>query len=182
MLRTSLRSSTSPLSFAHLASVVGLGPKAGKVRAEDEDPDKGKDPNAADDDEKDPDDDKAKKAKADEDDDENCDDEEEMRGKGALAQARRRERSRCASILGSPHAAGNVILAANLAFNSSMTRKEAIAVLKDTPKAEGAGAGAGREARNPTLGPGGERTSGSPAASEVRWDRAFAKVKRAPSK
>jgi len=39
-----------------------------------------------------------------------------MAGKNPTSAARRRERARCAAIFASPHAAGNVALAAKLAF------------------------------------------------------------------
>lgn len=74
---------------------------------------------------------KAKKAKKEEDDEacEDEDDESEMRGDSEAAQARRRENARCAAIFASPAAAKNPALAASLAFDTRMTRKEAIAVL-----------------------------------------------------
>ncbi len=66
----------------------------------------------------------------DEDDD---DSDEEMRGKSASAVARRRERARCASIFACAAAGANPALAAHLAFNTTMTRSEAIGTLKATP-------------------------------------------------
>ncbi|OOG61441.1 hypothetical protein B0E46_15810 [Rhodanobacter sp. B04] len=82
-------------------------------------------------------DDEAKKARKeageedDEDDekDDKEDDEKESR-RGRAKSARRRERSRCAAIFASPSAAGIPHVAANLAFNTNMSRKEAIAVLQ----------------------------------------------------
>ena len=59
---------------------------------------------------------------------EDDDDQGEMTGKSAAASARRRERSRCAAIFASKHAVNNVPLAASLAFETTMTRGEAIAI------------------------------------------------------
>ncbi|MDP1069401.1 hypothetical protein Q6326_31115, partial [Klebsiella pneumoniae] len=80
------------------------------------------------------------------------DDEDELHGKSAVASARRRERARCAAIFGSRYAARNPVLAASLAFNTSMTRDQALTVLRDTPA--GASAASGRSDRNPRLGAG----------------------------
>lgn len=121
----------------------------------------------------------AKSAKADdedaEDDDKKDDDEDEMRGKSAAASARRRERSRCAAIMGSKMAARNVVLAANLAFNTTMTRQQAIAVLRDTPAASVPDNG--RSARNPSLGAGGESGMNSRAAVASSWDIAMQRAR-----
>lgn len=111
---------------------------------------------------------KAKKASAKEDDD------DEMRGNSAAAAARRRERARCASIFASKFAAKNPALAANLAFNTSMTRKEALVVLENTPVA--ASGYPDRQARNPALGGGGGTPPNSSQATSSSWDRAFAQA------
>lgn len=121
----------------------------------------GKKAKRADDDGKDPD--------ADDD-----DDEEEMRGSSASAKARRRERMRCATIMGSAAAGKNPVLAANLAFNTSMTRKEALAVLESTP-APAAAAPVAR--RNPQLGAGGERGVSSERAVASSWETAMQKAR-----
>jgi len=118
-----------------------------------------------------------KKGKAEGDDKENADDdddEEEMRGSSASAKARRRERMRCATIMGSAAAGKNPVLAANLAFNTSMTRKEALAVLEGTP-APAAAAPVAR--RNPQLGAGGERGVSSHQAIEASWDVAMERAR-----
>lgn len=93
---------------------------------------------------------KAKKAKAakakaeegeeDEDDEmraksESDDGSEEMHGKSVIATARTRENERCAAIFADASAAGNLPLAATLAFSTRMTRAEAIDVLRSTPVA-----------------------------------------------
>jgi len=163
--------------------------KKNKTSAED-DPDKkdqdrenGDSKNAAADDDKkqrdgESDEDYAKRMKAaDEDDPEKDkkdtdaaaeDDDEEMRGKSEAASARRRERARCAAIFACRHAARNPVLAANLAFNTTMTRQEAIAVLRETPAASNDN---GRSARNPDLGAGGDLAASSSKAIESRWDK-----------
>lgn len=97
------------------------------------------------------------------------DDEEEMRGKSAVAKARRRERARCAAIFACKAAGRNTELAAALAFESTMTRKEAIAVLNKSPAAE---SGRGRR-QNPNLGAGGDRSMSSSDAVAASWDVAF---------
>src|SRR5690242_20243760 len=102
------------------------------------------------------------------------DDEEEMRGNSASAKARRRERMRCATIMGSAAAGKNPVLAANLAFNTSMTRKEALTVLEGTP-APAAAAPVAR--RNPQLGAGGERGASSEEAIAASWDVAMEKAR-----
>ncbi|HGO6081305.1 TPA: hypothetical protein ACK3PA_005769 [Burkholderia cenocepacia] len=101
------------------------------------------------------------------------DDEEEMRGKSASARARRRERARCAAIFGCKAAAKNPVLAANLAFNTSMTRKQAIRVLNDTPAPQATYG----SRRNPNLGAGGEQSQSREQAAASSWDRAFAKAR-----
>ncbi|WP_143325536.1 hypothetical protein [Caballeronia sordidicola] len=126
----------------------------------------------------DPDNKGGKKGKAeDSNPDENADDdddEEEMRGTGAAAQARRRERARCACILGSKAAAYNVVLAANLAFKTTMTRQEALAVLEETPAAAAAPLASQRQ--NPNLGNGGDRNPNSKQAIASGWEVAMKKA------
>ncbi|MBR8021242.1 hypothetical protein KTE71_30270 [Burkholderia multivorans] len=115
----------------------------------------------------------------DDDDDERAenddDDEEEMRGKSAVAKARRRERARCAAIFGCKAAGKNPVLAANLAFNTSMTRRQAIRVLNETPAPQ-ASYGA---RRNPNLGTGAEHSPTREQAVAASWDRAFARARGA---
>lgn len=193
-MSSTLRKVANALSFAHLAGF------AGKPRAEGDDPDdkekndpegedaKGKGAGADDDEdrkqrdgESDDDyakrmkalddkedaeaDDKEKAAKADEDSD------EEMRGNGSAAAARRRERARCAAIFGSKAAGKNPVLAANLAFSTSMTRTEALAVLEGTPAPQ-----ATVQRRNPNLdASGGGGQSGAQVVA-ARLDSAFARA------
>ena len=142
--------------------------------AEDGDDKKSKKSKRAEDDSDDEDDKKSKRADDEKDDDkmedDGDDDEEEMRGKSAVARARRRERARCAAIFRSKMAGKNPVLAANLAFNTSMTRKEALAVLENTPAAQSFGGD--RSARNPSLGSDATRSQ-NPSS---RWDAAFKKA------
>ncbi|MBR8234609.1 hypothetical protein K6W26_23115 [Burkholderia sp. AU42008] len=193
-----LRNLTSRgLSFAHLAKVPARagddtppaddkGGKKGKAEGDDldnndQDRENGDAKGASDEDDDPPsnDDKGGKKGNraADEKDDPDADDdddEEEMRGNSASAKARRRERMRCATIMGSAAAGKNPVLAANLAFNTSMTRKEALAVLQGTP-APAAAAPTAR--RNPQLGAGGERGVSSHQAIEASWEVAMEKAR-----
>ena len=114
--------------------------------------------------------------KKNDDEDKKDDDEDEMRGKSAAASARRRERSRCAAILGSKYAVNNVVLAANLAFKTTMTRNQAVGVLRDTPAAVESNNSDRTARRNPSLGSGGEQANGSKAAVESSWDRAYSRA------
>ena len=142
----------------------------------DDDLDADEDDHDAEDDE---DDKKSRRAKgsksADDDDPDAEDDEDELHGKSAVASARRRERARCAAIFGSRYAARNPVLAASLAFNTSMTRDQALTVLRDTPA--GASAASGRSDRNPRLGAGGDDSPSRQVAIASRWDRAMSKVR-----
>jgi len=58
------------------------------------------------------------------------DDDDDRRDDKARRQARHAERRRCARIFGSKYAAGNVALAASLAFNTGMSSAAAIDVLR----------------------------------------------------
>jgi len=137
--------------------------------AEGDDPDKeveGDDPDkdAEDEDETDPD-----------------DPPEEMTGKSGNAQARRRERARCKAIFGHKAAGRNPALAAHLAFNTSMSRSQAIATLKAggvaAPAASRPGGLAARMSSQPRT------VLGQPPASAnadqaiaTGWGGAFAKA------
>lgn len=180
------------LSFAHLASRRPAAAAAEGDQPEDEDkkPDVASDEPEAEDDEKkpdakgaaevaddeEPDGDEPAKAEHDEPDGDE-DPDKEMRGNSPIAAARRRERARCAAIFASPAAGRNPVLAAKLAFTTSMPRTEALAVLEGTP-APAAAANPARAARNPQLGAGGERQTDTRAAAAAGWDKAFAKYGR----
>lgn len=129
---------------------------------------------------------KKSKRVEDEDDDKDAeedDDKDEMTGKSASARARARERSRCKAIFAHPVAAQNVALAASLAFDTTMTRQEAIAVMKGQQGRGGDDRSARRRAGNADLGPSAEssRPSGQKAA-QASWDRAFKSAGIAPRK
>jgi len=157
--------------------------------AEDGDDDKKKSRRASSDDHDDDEEDKpkskkAKRAKADGDDPEDDpdaeddDDEEEMRGSSSAAKARARERARFATIFSSSHAAKNLTLAMSLACNTNMTRKQVLAVLRDTPAAhQPAPVNNGRAARNPNLGTDRAESPDRRATVARRWDRAMSKVR-----
>jgi hypothetical protein len=150
-------------------------------KAEGDDPDKkdddadseSDDPAKGDDEDEDDGAKKSKKAKAEDDDPDAEDDEDEMRGKSSASSARRRERARCAAIFGSKAAGRNPVLAANLAFKTTMTRKQALLVLEGTPAAA---TGGDRASRNPGLGGGGSSQPNSRQAVASSWDTAFAKA------
>ncbi|MBB5414100.1 hypothetical protein [Paraburkholderia atlantica] len=178
------------LSFAHLAGLSAKA-KAEDDKPEDEDKkdakaegdepeddekkegaradegdDEKKDAKAEDDedDAKAEDEDGKKEAKADDGDDDN---DEEMRGNSASAKARRREQARCAAIFASKAAARNPVLAANLAFNTRMSRQEALAILESTPAQA---SHSDRSARNPNIGVNGAKQSPQQAMA-ARWDQ-----------
>ncbi len=121
----------------------------------------------------------AKGSKASTDDaDADDDDEEEMHGKSAAASARRRERARCSAIFASRAAARNPVLAANLAFNSNMTRKNAVAMLESTPAPQAAAPqNASRAANNPRVDPPGAPEQNAHASLMSSWDAARARNK-----
>jgi hypothetical protein len=205
-LTARLKGAASALSFAHLAGIGRTGPSgsvraADKDPDEDAPPDaedqdgdgkgkKGKKAKGADDgddkyadDDADAqaDDDDPQAAEGDGDDDEDTgpsrdDDEEEMRGNSPAAKARRRERARCAAIFARPEAARNPVLAASLAFKTTMTRRQAIAVLRDTP-APAAASPVARSRRNPDLGIAGE--GGGQSAKRASQDRMVGFMKQA---
>jgi hypothetical protein len=109
------------------------------------------------------------------------DDEAEMRGRSDAAQARRRERSRCAAIFESKAAAENPSLAAYLAFETNMTRKQALASLTANVRS-GQGTQRGRRpertdrsANNPRVTPS-ENGSGGRREAGSSWGRAFARA------
>ena len=177
------------LSFAHLAGVGQLSPAllpvAAKSDSFDEDVDDDKDKKMEDEDMDD-----ERKKRDDETDDEHMarvsamdekdekDDDDEKGSASALA-ARSRERARCAAIFSSPAAARNPVLAANLAFSTSLSRKESLALLEATP-APAAPGNPGRASRNPNVGAGAPTGATSHQAVSARWDALMTKA--APKK
>lgn len=196
-MKTTLAKVASALSFAHLA---GIG--RGKAKAEEDDDDKKerdhedgnvKKGKASDDEKKDDDnrdseyaedDDPDAKAESDDEDPKDDDkDKEKSKAKRAedkdddekMAAGAKKERARCATIFASPAAAGNVALAAELAFATDLTSAQAIAVLEKAPSARSAG-NPQRAARNASLGAGGGDAPNSQQAVAAGWDRAFQSV------
>jgi hypothetical protein len=107
------------------------------------------------------------------DDEDEDDDKGEMNGRSAASAARRRERARCAAIFAHPAAARNPALAADLAFETTMTRQEAIAVLRGQTRRSAATES--RADRNPRVGPGG-RADNAAGSIKASWLGAFHKA------
>lgn len=156
------------------------GRSSRRSRAEDDDEERedksSRRSRAEDDDDDDREDRSSRRSRAEEEED---DDRAELTGKSAAAQARRRERARCAAIFGCSAAAGNVELAASLAFETTMSRQEAINVLKGQARRGGGddrrdARGARGDRQNPDLLLGGGGDVRGHAKSG--WDRAVAKV------
>lgn len=123
----------------------------------------------------------ARRARGEADDDEEGDDDrdrEDMRGGNATSHAFRRGMARCAAIFRAEAAGRNPVLAAQFAFDSSLTRGEAIRALRAAVNAMPRGERPGRAAANPQLGPGGggSLAGTGPARSGALWDKAIARV------
>lgn len=104
-----------------------------------------------------------------------ADEDEEMFGTGAIADARRRERARCDAIIRSPAGLKNPVLAQTIAFTSTMTRKEAMALLESTPPAATADSRyQARADRNPRVGSHPSESSASQSAGPARMHGALA--------
>lgn len=192
---TRRRAAASADSFAHLAG-LGRGPLAAEENDDDErekeqaarDEEcaakeaRGEDTGETDEEKKqrqDRDEARARGRRArGEDPDEDGDDDsdrEEMQADTPQGQAFRRGIARCAAIFGSPAAARAPLLAAQFAFDSSLTRGEAIRALRAAavamPRAiHGATT---REAGNPPLGSG---SGAGPVNPQSLWDGALAKI------
>ena len=67
------------------------------------------------------------------------DDGEDMKAGSSARSARMRERGRIAAILESPGAAANLAFAVQLALTTDLPRSQAVALLKNAPKANGGG-------------------------------------------
>ncbi|MBX6382087.1 MAG: hypothetical protein IRZ07_03800 [Microbispora sp.] len=167
-----LRNAAGGLSrFAHLAGIVR--PKAKAEGGEPEDDDKEKrEPEAEekDEDERKEDaraedgEDEEKDAEGDEKESEDEDEDEEKKDAKAFAAGRKAERARCAAIFASPEAGLNPAMAAELAFNTSLSAKRAIGVLKAgavAPSRAGLGA---RMASTPPIKIGADQASDPPAS------------------
>ncbi len=148
-----------------------------KPDAEDEDPK----PDAEDEDPKpDAEDEDEKPEASDDDGDDNQNEPKQRKGKASAKAAsadfkrgRKSERHRCAAIFASPLAARNTALAAHLAFNTGLSSKAALGILKDTPAGSTA-ASQSRERSNPRVGQDGGRTG--PGAAAKGWDVAMNKA------
>jgi len=148
----------SAVSFAHL-----LGAPSSRRRARRADDDDRTDPDAENDERDDKDKNTSSRAEDDSrDNDPDCEDEDETPGarRGRKASraddgddddefdaedeeddpkakaARKRERARCAAIFGSSAAATRPDLAAHLAFNTSLPRREAVSLLREAAKGD----------------------------------------------
>nr|WP_240726670.1 hypothetical protein [Escherichia coli] len=119
----------SKFSFMHLIN------PGGRSRMDDDPEDKRDEENAEEDEERresrkarsradDDDNDDGENAEGDDPDDENAEDDDDEE------KARASERHRCAAIFATPYAAKNMALAAELAFNTRMSVKQARAVMK----------------------------------------------------
>lgn len=98
--------------------------------------------------------------------------EEKAEARGAAA-----ERARCRAIFASPAAANNIALAAHLAFDTSLTAKEAVGALKLGGRSNSGGLGARMAAApNPSLGAGEPRQASQRGALMAGWDAAFKKA------
>ena len=189
------RAAAEALPFAHLIGADAVT-ASGKRSEEDDDKDEDRrDASAAedDDDEKDRaaeedddgDDDKDRAEHDDDDEKAEEDDEEEEdkpKGSGAARQSARAatkaERARCRAIFTSKHAAGRVAAACSLAFDTGMSAKAAIGVLRSLPR-EGSAAGAGQPSLSDRMAAlGGPRPTGTAPAPSGRqaitssWDSA----------
>ncbi|QCP54411.1 hypothetical protein FAZ95_36390 [Trinickia violacea] len=97
-----------------------------------------------------------------------------MRGSSPAAAARRREQARCSAIFATHAASRNPQLAARLAFNTRLPRREAIAVLEASPSPPPPAHN--RAANNPRVGPGSSTEALSPQAISAGWDRAIEQI------
>jgi hypothetical protein len=95
-----------------------------------------------------------------------------------FAKGRHAERNRCAAIFAHPNAAKQPDFAGNLAFNTRLTKAEALVLMESAPAAATGRLGERMASvPQPRLGPGGAPETGSAQAIGASWDRAFAKVK-----
>ncbi len=106
------------------------------------------------------------------------DDDTEMRGNSPVAQARMRERARCAAIMAAA-APGQVESARHLAFDTSMSRVEAVKLLSTLPKGAAPAAAAGNRAdKNPRIAASTGPAVNAGSTPAGIWDKAIAKANR----
>ncbi|MGX9963159.1 hypothetical protein ACVFYP_07535 [Roseomonas sp. F4] len=188
------RQAAEALPFAHLIGADAVTASGKPAEEEDDDKDEDRrDASAAEDDDDEKDraaedddgvDDKDRAAEDEEDDEKAEDDEEEDKPKGSASArqsaraATKAERARCRAIFTSKHAAGRVAAACSLAFDTGMSAKAAIGVLKSLPR-EGSAAGAGQPSLSDRMAAlGGPRPTGTAPAPSGRqaitssWDAA----------
>ncbi|MBU8547244.1 MULTISPECIES: hypothetical protein [Roseomonadaceae] len=190
------RQAAEALPFAHLIgadAVTASGKRSEEDERDDDKDEDRRDASAAEDDDDDKDraqdddgDDDKDRAEEDDDDEkaEEDDEEEEDKPKGSAAarqaarSATKAERARCRAIFTSKHAAGRVAAACSLAFDTGMSAKAAIGVLKSLPR-EGSAAGAGQPSLSDRMAAlGGPRPTGTAPAPSGRqaiissWDAA----------
>ncbi|MBW8824459.1 MAG: hypothetical protein JF567_09630 [Xanthomonadales bacterium] len=114
------------------------------------------------------------------------DPDDEVRGNSEAARARRRERARCGAIFACAAAGENIQLAAELAFNSGLTRQEAIARLQASSmkasrqqvqdswaQAALAVTGRGRAIHHHGAAPGEANVKGNGSPIQTSWAAAF---------
>ncbi|MDR3438958.1 hypothetical protein [Telmatospirillum sp.] len=109
---------------------------------------------------------KAKKAKR-------AEDEDDGKPQGSFRRGRKAERARWAKVMGSKVSARNLPMACNMLARTGMSASAIIGVLHDTPAAASF---SDRSSRNPALGIGGDRPSGSTATAS-RWDAVMQRVR-----
>lgn len=154
---------TNIFRFAHLgaaaAGLPGVKPAAkGGPKAEDAETSRAEDTEEEESAEETDEEEAAEEEEQEEEQDEDTDEEQP-------SAARLAERRRCAAILSAPEAAGQVVLACHLAFNTGLSAAAAIGTLKATAPAATPAGGKGKLAaamgaqRQPHLGAGGAAAS-----------------------
>jgi len=194
-MKTTLGKVASAFSFAHLA---GIGRSNAKAKAEDDKPEddedgKPKSKKAESDEDKKKDDDNRDSEYAEDDDTDasaeddkpddgdDKDDKKSKKAKGSKASddedddekmqaGAKKERARCAAIFAAPSAAGNVALAAQLAFSTDLSPEAAVKVLDAAPAAQ-RGPNVARAARNPNVGASGSLQQSPQQAAAARLDQ-----------
>lgn len=153
------------MSLARAIRAAVGGRKTNKRLEEDRPEDLENDlkPDEAKDDPENPDAEDDDETKPDADDDQPVADDEEEKS-GDYARGRKAERKRMSAILGSSKADGNPTLAAHLAFNTSMSAKQAVATLSASGTSQSAPSLSGRmQGRVPALGSGGGKPTAGTA-------------------
>lgn len=169
-LRKKLAATTGASAFAHLFGGRGRASEEEEKPAAETTPE---DPDAEDPEEEDEDGPDAENPNEERGAEEDPD-EEVAEARGAAA-----ERARCRAIFAAPEAAGNVALAAHLAFDTDQTAAQAVATLKLGGKSSAGGLGARMAAApNPSLGSdrGARAGAGTPEAAAASITAAYRKA------